>query len=221
MSDHNIYNPPLDCGLDIIFRDQYLVVVNKPAGLLSVPGRGEDKLDSLATRVQSVFANALVAHRLDRDTSGLILFPLGADLHRRVSLMFEKREMSKRYIAIVLGKPELEQGEVNLPLIVDWPNRPRQMVDHQDGKPALTRYTVLKYDPSTRTSRVSLEPVTGRTHQLRVHMSAIGHPILGDTLYGGSNKSNLINILHLHAHTLSFIHPFTGAKLDLISEPSF
>jgi tRNA pseudouridine32 synthase/23S rRNA pseudouridine746 synthase len=221
MSDHSFYNPPPDYGLDIVYCDQYLVAVNKPAGLLSVPGRGEDKMDSVATRVQAVYPDALVSHRLDRDTSGLLLFPLGVDIHRRISMMFEKREMSKRYLAVVLGKPEPDHGEVNLPLIVDWPNRPRQMVDYKSGKSAFTRYTVLHYDPLLQTSRVSLEPVTGRTHQLRVHMSAIGHPILGDTLYGGSFNSNLNKPLHLHAYALSFIHPITGVMIKLESRPTF
>ena len=214
------YNPPPDCGLDIIYDDQYLVVVSKPSGLLSVPGRGEDKADSLATRVQAEYPDALVAHRLDRDTSGLLLFPRGAKLHRQISLMFEKREMQKSYVAVVLGKLQLDQGVVDLPLIVDWPNRPRHIVDAQNGKPSQTRYQVLSYDAESNTSRVELEPITGRTHQLRVHMQALGHPIVGDTLYGCKEDGQTPRLL-LHAHTLDLIHPATGKTLKLISSLPF
>ena len=214
MSSHSAYAPPPDRGLEIIFSDQYLLAVSKPSGLLSVPGRGEDKADSLATRVQAEYANALVAHRLDRDTSGLLIFPRGAKMHRQISMMFEKREMQKSYVAVVLGKLAQQQGEIDLPLIVDWPNRPRHMVDKINGKPSQTRYQVLEYDAASNTSRVALEPLTGRTHQLRVHMMSIGHPIVGDTLYGG-NESGQERRLLLHAHTLDFIHPVTDEPLNL------
>ena len=220
MNSQSIYTPPPDCGLELIYCDEFLLAVSKPAGLLSVPGRGEDKLDSLATRVQAEFPDALVSHRLDRDTSGLLLFPRGADMHRRISLMFEKREMKKSYQAVVMGKLEPVQGEVNLPMIVDWPNRPRQMVCAATGKPSLTRYRVLSYDSASNTSRVTLEPITGRTHQLRVHMSASGHAILGDTLYGG-NADGRAACLLLHAHTLSFRHPVSGESLSLVSDLPF
>lgn len=220
MNSHSLYSPPPNCGLEVIYSDEYLLAVNKPAGLLSVPGRGEDKTDSLATRVQAEYSNALVSHRLDRDTSGLLLFPKGADMHRRISLMFEKREMKKSYIAVVMGKPDPAQGEVNMPMIVDWPNRPRQMVDAATGKPALTLYKTLSYDAASNTSRVLLEPITGRTHQLRVHMSAIGHQIVGDTLYGG-NTDGRAERLHLHAHTLDFKHPISWVCLNLLSKPPF
>jgi tRNA pseudouridine32 synthase / 23S rRNA pseudouridine746 synthase len=220
MNSPSSYSPPPHRGLELIYSDKFLLAVSKPAGLLSVPGRGEDKSDSLATRVQADFPDALVAHRLDRDTSGLLLFPRGADMHRRISLMFEKREMQKSYVALVMGKLEPAQGEVNLPLIVDWPNRPRQMVDVATGKPSLTRYNVISYDSVSQTSRVALEPITGRTHQLRVHMSATGHPILGDTLYGGNSEGQLARLL-LHAHTLDFRHPVSGKVMNLISELPF
>lgn len=220
MNSPSSYSPPPHRGLELIYSDKFLLAVSKPAGLLSVPGRGEDKSDSLATRVQADFPDALVAHRLDRDTSGLLLFPRGADMHRRISLMFEKREMQKSYVAVVMGKLEPAQGEVNLPLIVDWPNRPRQMVDAATGKPSLTRYEVISYDSVSQTSRVALEPITGRTHQLRVHMSATGHPILGDTLYGGNSEGQHARLL-LHAHTLDFRHPVSGKVMNLISELPF
>jgi tRNA pseudouridine32 synthase / 23S rRNA pseudouridine746 synthase len=220
MAAEDIYTPPPDCGLELIYSDKFLLAVSKPAGLLSVPGRGADKLDSLATRVQAEYPDALVSHRLDRDTSGLLLFPRGADMHRKISLMFEKREMQKSYIAVVIGKLQTDQGEVNLPLIVDWPNRPRHMVDELNGKPAQTRYRMLSYDAATNTSRVSLEPITGRTHQLRVHMAAIGHPIVGDTLYGGNADGRAARLL-LHAHTLEFRHPVSGNTISLSSELPF
>lgn len=220
MNSQSAYTPPPDCGLELIYCDEFLLAVSKPAGLLSVPGRGEDKLDSLSTRVQTAFPDALVSHRLDRDTSGLLLFPRGADMHRRISLMFEKREIKKSYVAVVMGKLEPVQGEVNLPLIVDWPNRPRQMVDAATGKPSQTRYQALSYDAASNTSRVALEPITGRTHQLRVHMSASGHPILGDTLYGGNVDGRATRLL-LHAHTLNFRHPVSGESLSLVSDLPF
>lgn len=220
MSDQSAYTPPPDCGLDIVFNDAYLVAVSKPSGLLSVPGRGADKVDSMASRVQSSYPDALVVHRLDRDTSGLLIFPLGAKMHRQISMMFEAREMQKSYVAVVMGKLTQAQGEIDLPLIVDWPNRPQHIVDAVNGKPSKTRFTVLGYDPNTDTSRVELEPLTGRTHQLRVHMQALGHPILGDTLYGGTTEGNATRLL-LHAHTLCFKHPVSGKLLELTSPLPF
>ena len=220
MNSPSNYTPPADCGLDILYSDKYLVTVSKPSGLLSVPGRGEDKIDSMSTRVQAEFADALVAHRLDRDTSGLLLFPRGAKTHRQISLMFEKREMQKSYVAVVMGQLQPLQGVVDLPLIVDWPNRPRHMVDKMNGKPAQTRYQVLSFDAASNSSRVALEPITGRTHQLRVHLQALGHPILGDTLYGGVEDAQTPRLL-LHAHTLDFIHPVTGKKMSLVAPIPF
>lgn len=220
MNSPSNYTPPADSGLDILYSDKYLVAVSKPSGLLSVPGRGEDKIDSMATRVQAEFADVLVAHRLDRDTSGLLLFPRGAKTHRQISLMFEKREMQKSYVAVVMGQLQPLQGVVDLPLIVDWPNRPQHMVDKTNGKPAQTRYQVLSFDAASNTSRVALEPITGRTHQLRVHMQALGHPILGDTLYGGAEGKQTPRLL-LHAHTLDFLHPVSGKKMSLLAPLPF
>ncbi len=220
MTSTDSYNPPPDCGLEIIYHDKFLLAVSKPSGLLSVPGRGADKADSMVTRVQSEYADALVAHRLDRDTSGLLIFPRGAAMHRQISMMFEKREMEKSYVAVVLGKLEQEQGEVDMPLMVDWPNRPRHIVDGANGKPAQTRYKVISFGATNNTSRVALEPITGRTHQLRVHMQALGHPIVGDTLYGGNADGRVPRLL-LHAHTLNFTHPVSGKVLNLISPLPF
>jgi tRNA pseudouridine32 synthase/23S rRNA pseudouridine746 synthase len=220
MSSSSIYTPPADDGLEIIYSDKYLLAASKPSGLLSVPGRGEDKADSMISRVQVAYPKALVAHRLDRDTSGLLLFPLGAKTHRQISIMFEQREMQKSYVAVVMGKLLPTEGVVDLPLIVDWPNRPRHMVDKINGKPSQTRYQVLSYDVQNNTSRVALEPITGRTHQLRVHMQALGHSILGDSLYAGASDVPAIRLM-LHAHTLEFNHPVTGEKLNLISPLPF
>jgi tRNA pseudouridine32 synthase / 23S rRNA pseudouridine746 synthase len=205
---------------DLIYQDDYILVLNKPAGLLSVPGRGAGKADSLATRVQTQFTDALIVHRLDRDTSGLLVLARGVEMHRRLSMAFAAREVSKRYVARVFGKPLNAAGEINLPIIVDWPNRPKQHVNYATGKPSLTRYTLLSHDDASNTSLLELEPVTGRTHQLRVHLSEIGHPILGDTLYGGA-VANAADRLLLHARLLSFAHPLSNAPLQFICEPPF
>jgi tRNA pseudouridine32 synthase/23S rRNA pseudouridine746 synthase len=202
--------------VDLIYRDDYLLVVNKPAGLLAVPGRGADKQDCLSTRLQQEYPDALVVHRLDMSTSGLMVFALGADMQRRLSLMFQERKVEKRYVAVVAGKLEPETGEVNLPIAADWPNRPLRKIDVELGKSSLTRYRVLGLDIGN--TRVELEPVTGRTHQLRVHMAAIGHPILGDALYG--NAASAPRLL-LHAAALNLLHPITGTPLHFVSAPPF
>jgi tRNA pseudouridine32 synthase/23S rRNA pseudouridine746 synthase len=208
------------------------VVANKPPGLLSVSGRGMDKMDSLASRVQQEFPDALSVHRLDMSTSGLLVFARGADMHRRLSHLFRERKVKKYYIALVAGKITIPHGEIDLPLSADWPNRPRQKVDFAIGKPSLTRYRVLSTPQNSMrhfihpegqsftASRVELEPVTGRTHQLRVHMAAIGHPVLGDGLYGGSAR-NAAERLLLHARAISFPHPYREALLTLSCEPTF
>jgi tRNA pseudouridine32 synthase/23S rRNA pseudouridine746 synthase len=226
------YNPPPDYGLDLVYCDESLLVANKPAGLLSVPGRGPDKSDSMSVRVQKEFPNALSVHRLDMSTSGLLVFARGADMHQRLSSIFRERAIRKSYIAIVSGRVGSIAGEVNLPLASDWPNRPRQKVDFAIGKPSLTRYSLLEYlkysvhdsmhhgECGNPASRVELEPETGRTHQLRVHMAAIGHPILGDELYGINTRSKAERLL-LHARELSFVHPLREELLTLSCEPPF
>ncbi len=243
------YNPPSDCGLDLIYCDGSLLVANKPAGLLSVPGRGLDKMDCLASRVQHEFPDALAAHRLDMSTSGLLVFARGEEMHRRLSHLFRERGVKKCYIAMVAGRVRANAGEVDLPLGSDWPNRPRQKVDFAIGKPSLTRYRIAGFGESVHasipqhersnssepttvrpevskgkwladTTRLELEPVTGRTHQLRVHMAAIGHPILGDALYGGADLNGAERLL-LHARSLSFAHPFSEMPLTLTCEPPF
>ncbi|MFH7041874.1 RluA family pseudouridine synthase [Paucibacter sp. JuS9] len=180
--------------------DETCVVVDKPAGLLSVPGRGEDKQDCAAARVQARYPDALIVHRLDQPTSGLLLFARGAEMQRAFSYEFMQRRVHKRYVAVVEGLLPLDGNwhEIELPLIADWPNRPKQKIDHAAGKPALTRWRALSHEGQR--TRVALEPVTGRSHQLRVHLMAIGHPIAGDALYG--NESGAERLL-LHACELS------------------
>ncbi|MDZ4202934.1 MAG: RluA family pseudouridine synthase [Gallionella sp.] len=212
------YSPPPDEGLRLVYCDDVLLVLDKPAGLLAVPGRGADKQDCLATRVLREFADVRVVHRLDMATSGLMLFARNAEMQSCLSGLFRDRLVAKRYVAIVTGKPEPASGKVALPIAADWPNRPLRKVDVATGKPSLTRYRMLEHDSASNTSRVALEPVTGRTHQLRVHMAAIGHPIIGDALYGSSAGATR---LMLHARQLSFAHPVSGEVLELTGEPPF
>ena len=211
MPSHPIYTPQ---GFTLIHADHCLLVVNKPSGLLSVPGRGIDKQDCLIKRVQVDYPDALIVHRLDFDTSGLLVLARGKDMHRRLSILFQDRFVAKRYVAVVAGKLAPESGEVCLPLIVDWPNRPRHIVDFATGKPSLTRYRVHSYDAQRQCLRVELTPETGRTHQLRVHMLALGHPILGDSLYADPASLAMADRLLLHAEHLAFAHPETDEQLN-------
>jgi tRNA pseudouridine32 synthase/23S rRNA pseudouridine746 synthase len=179
-----------------------------------------NKSDSLVTRVQNEFPNAHSVHRLDMSTSGLLVFARNKEMHRRLSHLFRVHGVKKYYIAIVAGQVKCTAGGVDLPLSSDWPNRPRQKIDFAIGKSSLTRYRLLAHDAVTDTSRLELEPVTGRTHQLRVHMAAIGHPILGDALYGEEARGGTERLL-LHARELRFAHPLSGAPLALMCEPPF
>jgi len=205
----------------LIHADEALLVVNKPSGLLSVPGRGADKQDCLISRVQTGYPEALIVHRLDRDTSGLLVLARGKEMHRRLSIMFENRQVEKRYIAVVAGRLAQDSGEVNLPLIVDWPKRPLHKVDLETGKPSLTLFRVLSYDTAADCSRVELIPQTGRTHQLRVHMQALGHAILGDSLYADTATMAKAERLLLHAEHLAFPHPGSGEHLTYYCAPAF
>ena len=198
----------------LIYADTQLLVVSKPSGMLSVPGRGEEKQDCLVKRVQVDYPDALIVHRLDCDTSGLLVLARGKLMHRRLSIQFQERQVDKRYVAVVAGKLTPTAGEVNLPLIVDWPNRPLHKVDHDIGKPSLTLYRVVAYDADEDSSRVELTPETGRTHQLRVHMQALGHPILGDSLYADPASRAKADRLLLHAEYLAFQHPESGKRLE-------
>ena len=208
-------------ALLIVHADDSLVVVDKPAGLLSVPGRGADKADNACARVQAEFADALTVHRLDMATSGLLLFARGAPMQRQLSALFEAREVIKHYEALVEGLVEQTHGEIDLPLAADWPQRPRQVVDHVRGKPSVTRYRVLQRDASEPTTRLLLQPLTGRSHQLRVHLQAIGHPIVGDALYAPPEMAAHHDRLMLHATRLEFRHPLTGDELRLLSAAPF
>ncbi len=215
---HNleIYNPPPDTGLSVIFADECLLVVDKPSGLLSVPGRGEGKDDCLVSRVQKVYPDALTVHRLDMATSGLVVFGRGAAMQRALSIAFMDRKVKKRYVAVVDGIVENNSGTVDLPLIIDWPNRPRQKVDYQEGKEAITHYRVLLRDGARQVTRMELDPQTGRAHQLRMHMLHLdgGHPILGDDIYAPPEVLAKADRLLLHASRLMLRHPVTFEEME-------
>jgi len=215
------YNPPLNNGLDILFEDAYILAVNKPAGLLSVPGRGEDKQDCLASRAEEEFPGTLVVHRLDMATSGIVLMARDKDTQARLSALFAERQINKRYHAVVDGLVREDSGVVEQPMRCDWPNRPRQMIDYEQGKHAVTRFKVLSRNTNEMSSRLELSPLTGRTHQLRLHMQYLGHAILGDRLYGSEEVFNRSNRLQLHARELAFEHPVSGETIKLVCETGF
>lgn len=205
--------------------DEHLLVLDKPAGLLAVPGRGPDKQDCLSARAQRLWPDALVVHRLDMATSGLFLMARGAAMQRRLSMAFEQRAVDKRYVAVVAGRLQTPPAAVDgwavidLPLAVDWPNRPRQIVDAVQGRPSITRWRVLEHGEDS--TRVELEPVTGRSHQLRVHLLAIGHPILGDALYAPPAVRDRAPRLLLHAASLRLLHPATQEPIAFDSRVPF
>ncbi len=205
--------------ITLLHRDAHLIVADKPAGLLTVPGKGAEKQDCLINRLLAHYPNSRVVHRLDQPTSGLVVVPQSYEALRHLGRQFEQRQVGKRYIAVVSGLLKEDSGEVDLPLICDWPNRPRQMVDPDNGKPALTHYRVLSRDPARGHTRVALTPVTGRSHQLRVHMLALGHPILGDTLYAPTAIANASPRLLLHAEFIRFTHPVSGEEISF-AEPA-
>ena len=215
------YRPPPHTSLDILFEDEFLIVLNKPSGLLSVPGRGDDKQDCLISRAQSQYSNALIVHRLDMSTSGLMILARGKEMERYLSILFQKRNVEKKYISVVEGHVKPAFGEIDLPLMTDWPNRPKQKVDFESGKISQTKYSVLSYDKENDTTRIELTPLTGRTHQLRVHMQSIQHAILGDDLYANKEAIAKAARLLLHACYLSFQHPVTDEFLKFNSEPEF
>jgi tRNA pseudouridine32 synthase/23S rRNA pseudouridine746 synthase len=215
------YQPPKDLNLSILYSDDSLLVVNKPSGLLSVPGRGEDKQDCLLSRLQTEYNDALIVHRLDMETSGVMVLARNKPTHRKLSQMFEQREVQKKYIAVVDGQVQNQEGKIDLPLICDWPNRPRQIVDHVQGKPSVTLYKVIQRNASKNITRIELVPETGRSHQLRVHCQSIGHPILGDRLYANSEQQLKSPRLLLHAVSLRFPHPLTLETISFNCEASF
>ena len=210
----------------LIHEDEHLLVFDKPSGLLSVPGLGPDKQDCLSARVQAHWPEALIVHRLDMATSGVLLMARGPEMQKTLSMAFEKRRMHKRYEAVVLGTPipvPDEQGwsRIPLPMRIDYQNRPRSMVDFERGKPSLTHWRAVGPGPWAETTRLSLEPHTGRTHQLRVHLAAIGHPIVGDPLYAPVEVPARAPRLLLHASELAFEHPVTGQPCHFVASVPF
>jgi tRNA pseudouridine32 synthase / 23S rRNA pseudouridine746 synthase len=203
----------------VLYVDDSLVAVDKPAGLLTVPGRGEHLQHCVALRLRDHFPDVLVVHRLDQATSGVMVLARGAAAQRALGRAFERRRVAKRYQAVVDGVIDDDAGCIDLPLAADWPNRPRQQVDLQRGKPALTRWRVLGREPRAHTTRVELEPFTGRSHQLRVHLRAIGHPIVGDALY--APLAMAAPRLMLHACALKVPHPHDGRPMSFSSEVPF
>lgn len=216
------YCPPANQGLSVLYLSEQMIVVDKPSGLLSVPGRGAGKEDCLSRRVQAEFPDAMIVHRLDMGTSGIVVMGRGAKAQRELSILFQERRVRKRYQALVDGRwTAVAAGEIELPISVDWPNRPKQKVDHAMGRPSLTRYRVLDIGTTHAVSRIELEPVTGRSHQLRVHMEAMGHPILGDDFYGTPGSCAKAERLMLHACQIELDHPETGAPLRIGCPPPF
>jgi len=210
-----IYNPPT-CNPQILHIDNDIIIVNKPSGLLSVPGRGELKKDCLITRIQQNYPEALIVHRLDMPTSGILVLARSPEIHKKLSKLFQERKVSKEYIAVVNGIMESIAGEIDLPLLTDWPNRPKQMVDYENGKPSKTKFEVLLINNAGNTSRLKLNPITGRSHQLRVHLLAIGHRIVGDHLYADETSSEKTDSrLLLHANKISFKHPTTQSEISV------
>ncbi len=214
MSD---YVPPND-PLDILHEDNHLLIVNKPSGLLSVPGKGEHLADCLLSRLVAVFPETLLVHRLDRDTSGIMVFARTPHAQRHLGLQFEKRQIKKAYVARVWDVPAEASGEIDLPLIVDWPNRPKQMICHETGKPAQTTWKRIKDEGDT--ARLRLWPKTGRSHQLRVHCLAIGHPILGDPFYATGPALEFPRLM-LHSEELRLKHPEGGRSHKFRSTAPF
>jgi len=222
LPERGYYRPEHDTGLQIVYEDEALIVLNKPNGLLSVPGKKTvSTQDSLAGRVQAQFPGAMIVHRLDMATSGLIVMARGLQVRRLLGCAFEQRQIKKQYIAIVDGCPAKTRGHIDLPLIRDWPNRPKQKVDMEQGKSALTNYKVLEYYQQADATRIELEPVTGRSHQLRVHMCSIGHAILGDRLYANEAARAKSPRLLLHAASLTLQHPITGQEISFSSAVPF
>ncbi len=213
--------------LNVIHEDEKMIVLDKPAGLLAVPGRGPDKQDCLSARAQAKWPDALVVHRLDMATSGLVVMARGIEAQRQLSRAFEQRKVHKRYTAVVAGtlrNPQPDNGwnTIDLPLTIDWPNRPRSIVSAELGKPSVTRWRLAGAPTDDdHTTRLELEPVTGRTHQLRVHLQAIGHPILGDMLYATPEQQARAPRLLLHAHQLSLPHPQHGDTVHFHSPCPF
>jgi len=203
------YNPPND-PLKVLYQDDDLLALSKPSGILSVPGKTEDNSDCLETRAKAEFPNALLTHRLDLETSGVFLMALNKPAQAHINRQFEKRRTQKEYIAVVWGHVEGDTGHIDLPLCCDWPNRPRQMVSFKHGRPSQTDWEVLDRGTlpcGNEFTRMLLKPITGRSHQLRVHMEEIGHPILGEVFYAHDDAEHAAERLLLHAQSLTIFHP--------------
>ena len=213
------YNPPSSPYLDIVYEDKDILVIDKPSGLLSVAGKGDELKDCVEYRARMQFGWVAPAHRLDMPTSGIMVLARNKKALAHISQQFEKRLTKKSYAAWLYGNLKNEQGEIDLPLICDWPNRPKQMVCHERGKKAVTRYKVV--ERTIHATRVNFTPITGRTHQLRVHAMAIGHTILGDPMYGDEEARGVANRLQLHAQNLGFIHPITDKVMSFSSPAPF
>ena len=216
------YHPPSRQELSILHVSKQLIVVDKPDCLLTVPGRGVEKSDCLLTRVQEAFPDAMIVHRLDMATSGIVVMARGPEYQRALSILFQERKVAKRYQALVDGRwTAAAEGEIALPMIADWPNRPKQKIDPVAGRPSLTRYRVVDVDAAKAVSRIDLFPVTGRSHQLRLHMESAGHPILGDDLYGTEKSQTKAERLMLHACFIEFADPATAKLIRVESCPPF
>ena len=208
-------------GYELLHRDPHLLVVSKSCGLLTVPGIGPEKADCLISRLASRFEGARVVHRLDRDTSGVLVVALDAGTHRALSMQFERRETGKTYVALAAGHPPKDSGEIDLPIRKDLLNTPLQVVDFVHGRPSVTRWRVRQALGGPDRTRFELLPVTGRSHQLRVHLLAIGHPILGDDLYAPPEVRAMAPRLCLHAERLEFTHPASGERVAFESPADF
>ncbi|NNC98259.1 MAG: RNA pseudouridine synthase [Gammaproteobacteria bacterium] len=215
----NYIVPPCAEQVEILLEGESFLLVNKPRPLLSVPGRHPLNKDCLITRLQKQYPTARIVHRLDMNTSGIMVIALNTDSHRHLSMQFEQRNTYKEYVAVVYGVVEEDTGSIELPLICDWPNRPKQMVDHQVGKPALTHFEVLHRGEDQ--TRLLFKPLTGRSHQLRVHAAEIGHPILGCRLYAHPKALAMSQRLMLHASKLEFDHPLSNERVKGFCEVPF
>jgi tRNA pseudouridine32 synthase/23S rRNA pseudouridine746 synthase len=213
------YKPPTDPWIDVVHEEADFVVVNKPSGLLSVPGKDPALADSLQRRAEARWPTAGMVHRLDKDTSGVMVIALNKRAHAKIAMQFEKRTAEKSYVARVWGLLEGDEGLVDLPIAVDWENKPRQRIDFERGREARTQWRVIAREDGV--TRVRLKPLTGRTHQLRLHMMTLGHPVLGDQFYSTGEAFAAADRLQLHAEELSFVHPTTGEPVRFVIPTPF
>ncbi|ABG40152.1 Pseudouridylate synthase [Paraglaciecola sp. T6c] len=207
--------PPCDEAVTVLYQDEYLLAVNKPSGLLSLSGKNPLNKDSVHYRIVQEFPTALMAHRLDFGTSGVLLLALDKNSNAQLTKQFQARTVKKRYTAVLLGKIEQTEGRVSVPIAKDPPNFPRQKICYDTGKEAISHYRVIEYVDNPLCTRVEFTPETGRTHQLRLHSLAMGHPILGCDLYGNSHSVQMASRLLLHASHIKFTHPYSGKSMEI------